>query len=166
MKETHDAPGKKDVLPDLQLAWPDGRPIRLSGYRQDRSLVALFSGGAECGPCRHAIMSDICGQPDEYAQAGAVALLVLNCSPVEAELVRRREGLAVPMLLDPAGEACRVVGARSPDGKAATAVVVTDCAGRVYLASHPDQNGLPPTREAIFSCLRSIRSRDCAGGAR
>ncbi len=150
------------TLPDLQLVWPDGRPIRLSDYRQDRSLVALFSGGAECGPCRHAIMNDVCGQLDDYEQLGAVALLVLSCSSFEAELVRRREGLAVPVLLDPAGDACRLLGAQSPDGKPATAIVVTDCAGRVFLASRPDENSLPPTREAILNCLRSISGRSCA----
>jgi mycoredoxin-dependent peroxiredoxin len=166
MTETDSAQGEAAVLPDLQLASPDGQLGRLSDYRGDRSLVALFSGGAECGPCRHALLTDLCGRPEEYAAAGATALLVLRCSSLEAELVRRREGLNVPVLIDPAGEACRLVGAESPDGNAATAVVVTDCGGRIYLQNRPEQNGLPPTRDAILSCLRGIGERSCAGGER
>jgi peroxiredoxin len=166
MTETARVGSARPILPDLQLASPDGRPIRLSDYRKDRNLVALFSGGAECGPCRHAIMSDVCGKPDEYAQEGAVPLVVLRCSSVEAELVRHREGLTVPVLVDQTGEACRLVGAQSPDGRAATAIVVTDCAGRIYLASRPDQNDLLPTREAILTCLRSMPGGNCAGQER
>jgi peroxiredoxin len=144
------------LLPDLQLAAPDGRPVHLSDYRQDRNLVAVFSGGAECGPCRHAILSDVCGKPEEYTEAGSTVVLVLRCSSLEAELVRRRERLTVPVLLDPGGDACRVVGAQSPDGQPATAIVVTDSAGRIYLESRWDRDALLPTREAIFRCLQSI----------
>jgi peroxiredoxin len=160
------SPTTEPRLPDLELVTCDGRPVHLSDYRRDRSLVALFSGGAECGPCRHAIMSDLCSRPHEYARAGAAVLLILRCSAIEAELVRRREGLALPVLLDPQGEACRLVGAQTPDGQAATAVVVTDCSGRIYLESRPDQDTPLPTREAIFSCLRSIPRGDCAPEAR
>lgn len=150
------------VLPDLQLAWPDGRSVHLSELRQDRNLVALFSGGAECGACRHVVTHDLCGRPEEYVQSGATAVLVLHCSPLEAELVRHRDSLTIPVLIDPTGEACRAAGAWSPGGRAANAIVVTDCAGRVYLASRPDQLVLPPTREAIFNCLRSIPATGCA----
>ncbi len=149
-------PGERPILPDLPLATPDGRPCRLSDYSKKGSLVVLFSGGAECGPCRHAIISDLCGRPEAYAAMGATAVLVLRCSSVEAELVRRREGLAVPVLLDVSGEACRIAGAQLPDGKASTALVVTDSSGRICLESRADQNGLLPTRETVFSCLRSI----------
>jgi peroxiredoxin len=162
MTQTNDqSPGATARLPDLQLTLPDGRLIRLSDYHRDRSLVALFSGGAECGPCRHAIMSDLCSKPEEYEQAGATALVVLQCSSGEAELVRRREGLTLPVLVDPAGEACRAVGAQTPDGKPAVALVVTDCTGRIYLEGRPDREMPLPTREMIFSCLHNIPASGC-----
>lgn len=154
------------MLPDLQLASPDGRACHLSDYRGDRKLVALFSGGAECGPCRHAVINDLCGRPEEYEAVGATAVLVLRCSSLEAELVRRREGLTTPVLLDLAGDACRMLGALSPDGRVATAIVVTDWSGRIYLESRPDQNALLPTREAVFECLRSIPGGGCSGQSR
>ncbi len=156
MTEINGVAGAEAVLPDLQLALPGGQSCRLSDYRREQNLVALFGGGAECGPCRHAIVTDLCGRPEEYAEAGAAVVLVLDCSSMEAELVRRRDRLTIPVLLDPNGEACRTLGAVPADGKTATAVVVTDSAGRVCLESRPDRNDTLPTRDAIFRCLRSI----------
>ncbi len=150
-------------LPDLHLSLPDGQPITLSECRGKRHLVALFSGGAECPTCRSAIMKNLCTRTEEYERAGATALLVLHCSPVEAELVRRRDGLTLPVLVDPAGEACRLVGAHTPDGAPATALIVTDCAGRIYLETRPDENIMLPTRDAVFECLRGMPDPACAG---
>ncbi len=164
-KKASAAQDKKETLPDLELAQLDGQRVRLSDVRQDRNLVALFSGGAECGPCRHAIMSDVCGRPEEYAESGATAVVVLRCSPVEAELVRHREGLTVPVLLDPAGEACRLVGAQTADGRVGATIVITDCAGRICLQSGGERDTSLPTREAILNCLRNIAPGTCSDQA-
>ncbi len=160
-KKASSGQNEEVTLPDLELAQLNGQRVRLSEVRGDRNLVALFSGGAECGPCRHAIMSDVCGRPEEYATSGTTAIVVLRCSPVEAELVRHRESLAVPVLLDPTGEACRLVGAQTPNGRVGATIVITDCAGRICLQGGGKRDSSLPTREAILDCLRNIPPGSC-----
>ncbi len=148
----HPEPG--ELMPDFSLPTPDGRRLSIAGYRGRFSLLMIFTGGAECSYCRHVVLSDLCQEPEEYSRQGAQLLVILCCSPMEAELVRHRDSLACPVLVDEDGHVHRSVAALNSDDQPSTSIFIADRQGNVRLASRSWQGDPIPTRETLLEQLR------------
>ncbi len=156
-------PEPGDLMPDFELPSAGGQLAHLSDYRGRKGAVLIFTGGAECAVCRHAILSGLCDAPEEYARQRGELLVILRCTPAEAELVRRRDRLACQVLVDEDGQVHRQVGAELPDGQPATAVFVTNRQGKVCLASRSSRGDTLPTRQALLDRLSQLAVESAAG---
>ncbi len=153
-QRVHPAPGER--MPVFTLASADGHRVDISRYCGRLNLVLIFTGGAECRHCRHAVLTDLCHEPREYARAGARLLVVLQCSPLEAALVQHRDNLLCPVLVDEDGQVHRAVGASAPDGLPTTTVFVVDRQGKVCLANRTWQGQPLPFRQTLLEQLQRL----------
>lgn len=104
-------PGAGDVAPDFELRSQHGEPIRLSGFRGDRSVVILFYPYAFSRICT----AELCEIRDDLStfQNDAVQVLAISCDAVHTlRAYADAEGYDFPLLSDfwPHGAVARAYG--------------------------------------------------------
>lgn len=151
VQRVQNIPAKGQMLPEVRLLAPDGRPVPLSRYRHARNLILAFLGprGAFL---RSPLVPSLKREYAAIQEAAAEVLVVLNGPPEDAAAAEAALRLPFPLLADPDGDAHKRFGALG-DGPA---IYVADRFGEIHFAAHPTTPGDVPSALDLLGWLNYI----------
>ena len=135
------------MVPDFILPISDGREFQVSRYRGRRDLVLIFVGADTSSAAD--LLRGLVAQRSELDYEETVVAVIVERSQVEAEALRKRDGLPFIVLADSDGSVTGRFGTPS--------VYITDRYGEIYSTQH-----LPlPSADEVLKSLSHINAQ-CA----
>jgi peroxiredoxin len=150
-------PTRGDMMPDLDLTGPGGRPVRISDYRQRKNLVLLFMDGAGLGARR--LLRGLAFRHEELVREDTEVMAVSLGPEGIPELPEPfAGGPPFRVLADDEGGAHRAVGASPRDGEEGTSLFILDRYGQIFAAYGPGGRAPIPPLGEILDWVRFIES--------
>lgn len=142
------------MLPDFSLPTTDGRPIRLSDYRNRRNIVLVLLRGLSAAS--ETLLADLQDNVTGLAEDNAQALVVVQGPRQAAVSLQRMYLLSYPVLYDEQGQLEALLGPSSTPDAPRLAVHIASRSSRIYWSAWAEPGDPAPTVEDIRGWLEFI----------